>query len=131
MSILEGSKNEIEKGREGRGDRLKVYPPFSRCLPVNGHTPITITRCALDKRILDRTLDAMGPDLYDENVNKSSSPDPFPPSRRSVSAEASRVAELARLRSMTVEERIRLALSLKQQLTGFKPAQAGAVNGCG
>jgi hypothetical protein len=47
--------------------------------------------------------------------------DDFPKARASVSADASRAAELARLRAMTVEERMRLALSLYKQFSGLKP----------
>lgn len=47
--------------------------------------------------------------------------DVFPKARPSASADASREAELARLRSMTVEERMRLALSLHKQFSGLKP----------
>lgn len=47
--------------------------------------------------------------------------DDFPKARASVSADASRAAELARLRAMTVEERMRLALSLHKQFSGLKP----------
>jgi len=52
-------------------------------------------------------------------------PDPtistFPAARKSCSAEASRSAELDRLRRLSVEERIREALSIQQKLHGFKP----------
>jgi hypothetical protein len=44
----------------------------------------------------------------------------FPAVRPSASADASRAAELARLRAMTVEERVRLALSLHKQFSGLK-----------
>jgi hypothetical protein len=52
---------------------------------------------------------------------KSTSHEPFPAARPSSSAEASKAAELARLRSMTVEERMRMALSIHRQLAGFSP----------
>jgi len=45
----------------------------------------------------------------------------FPKARPSASADASREAELERLRSMTVEERMRLALNLHRQFSGQKP----------
>jgi hypothetical protein len=45
----------------------------------------------------------------------------FPAARKSGSAGASLVAELTRLRGMSVEERIREALSIQQKLQGFKP----------
>lgn len=45
----------------------------------------------------------------------------FPKARPSSSADASREAELARLRAMSVEDRMRLALSLHKQFSGLKP----------
>ncbi|MCC5842806.1 MAG: hypothetical protein JJU05_01005 [Verrucomicrobia bacterium] len=47
--------------------------------------------------------------------------DTFPVARPSASAEASRVAEESRIRSMTVAERMRLALSLHRRLRNFNP----------
>lgn len=45
----------------------------------------------------------------------------FPKARPSASADASKAAELARLRAMTVEERMRRALHLGKTLAAFKP----------
>jgi len=45
----------------------------------------------------------------------------FPPRRPSLSADASRAAETERLKAMTVEARMRLALSLHRQLEDLKP----------
>jgi len=44
---------------------------------------------------------------------------PFPKKRRSSSAEASRAAEVKRLRGMSVEQRIKEALSLDRRFRGF------------
>ncbi|MEX2607494.1 MAG: hypothetical protein WD708_09125 [Kiritimatiellia bacterium] len=54
-------------------------------------------------------------------MNSVPTTDVFPKARPSASADQSRAAELARLRAMTVEERMRLALSLHRQFSGLKP----------
>ncbi|MCC5842642.1 MAG: hypothetical protein JJU05_00175 [Verrucomicrobia bacterium] len=66
-------------------------------------------------------LDADIADVYFQFASDLHPADRFPASRPSISAEASRVAELSRIRSMSVEERMRLALSLHQRLRDFKP----------
>lgn len=46
----------------------------------------------------------------------------IPPMRRSACAAQSRAAELERLRKMSVEERIKMALTLDQRFAWLKPA---------
>jgi hypothetical protein len=56
---------------------------------------------------------------------------PFPKTRRSSSAAASRTAELERLKGMSVEERIKEALSLNQRFRGLIPAKKNHAGGTG
>ena len=48
--------------------------------------------------------------------------------RRSGCAARSWDAETARVRAMTVEERIRSALSMKEKFAGLKPVKAGPIH---
>ena len=56
-------------------------------------------------------------------MNASNKPSDFPKARPSASADASRAAELVRLRSMSVEARIKEALSLEARFRGILPAR--------
>lgn len=51
-----------------------------------------------------------------------SEPTSFPPLRPSSSHRASRLAEIARLRRMTVEERVKEALGLASRFAAMRPA---------
>jgi len=55
----------------------------------------------------------------------------FPKKRRSSSADASRAAEIERLRGMSVEQRIKEALSLSQRFRDFLPARKDHAGGTG
>ena len=59
------------------------------------------------------------------------SSDGFPARRPSLSARASREAEQARIRAMTVEERMRMALSLHQQVKILNPQSVDRRYGSG
>lgn len=65
--------------------------------------------------------DAAG--AYVEDVNAKAPDSTFPKARPSASADASRAAEYARLRAMTVEERIKEALSLKHRFQALLPTE--------
>lgn len=56
-------------------------------------------------------------------MNTSPSTKDFPTARPSASMRASRAAELARLRSMTVEQRIKEALALADRFRGVIPSR--------
>lgn len=70
-----------------------------------------------------------------ETMNRASvtatPPPPFPRKRRSVSAEASRAAEIERLRGMSVEQRIQEALSLRRRFRDFIPPRKDHAGGTG
>jgi hypothetical protein len=58
---------------------------------------------------------------YSERVTEKTDPSDFPKARPSASADASKAAELERLRAMTVEERMRRALQLGKTLSTIAP----------
>lgn len=49
-------------------------------------------------------------------------PTPFPRPRRSASAKRSLAAEMERVRAMSVEERIKAALSMRERFNWLQPA---------
>lgn len=55
-------------------------------------------------------------------VKKNPSLAPLPPPRRSRSAAASRRAEMRRVERMTIEERIRAALTMSHRFAWLQPA---------
>lgn len=63
------------------------------------------------------------PDAYLYKMNMHSSNSKAPKARHSASANSSRKAALDRLRATTVEERMRMALSLGRRMSGWKPVK--------
>jgi hypothetical protein len=57
-------------------------------------------------------------------MKTESSPTPFPKARPSASADASKAAEVKRLRSMTVEQRVRESLDLKNRFKALLPKES-------
>jgi hypothetical protein len=83
-------------------------------------------RFAMGGRALHSMARAFIPGLV-----KTIPPGPFPKACPSASADASRAAEKKRLLAMTVEERIREALSLPKRFRQLIHARAKSANGTG